>query len=154
MKSGIVNNANSSLARSGELTEHMILISDKVTYENNIGKFWIPSITPSMSNSEATDSTIPKQSTGNVINSNDHLGTTSITRSNYLELPVPKYLFYIEDIKITPNTRTTEHESGSCLYSCAPVAVITRREYPKGTKFVITFEVSNKEKPIIIGVEE
>ena len=153
MKSGIVSSANSSLSRSGELTEHMVLVSDKVTYENNIGKFWIPSITPSM-NMEPKDSTIPKKSTGNVINNNDNLGIVSSTISNYIELPVPRYLFYITDIKITPNTVRTEHESGSCLYSCAPVTVRTRHEYLKGTKFIITFEMSNKEKPIIIGVEE
>lgn len=153
MKSGIVNAANSSLAKSGELTEHMVLVSEKVTYENNIGQFWIPSITPSMS-TEPQEQTFPAKSSKNVINNNDNLGVGSITKANYLEIAVPRYLFYITDIKITPNTRTTEHESGTCLYSCAPVAVITRREYPKGTKFVITFEMSNKEKPIIIGVEE
>ena len=61
------------------------LLSEKVTYDNNIGQFAFPSITPNTSMSEAYDRSMPKTGTGNVINK-DNLGITNITNSNYIEL--------------------------------------------------------------------
>lgn len=126
--------------------EDAILISEEISYENNIGKFVIPTLTTSMNNTQEVVQQIPKKGTANVIN-RENLGLSSITATNYFELPVPKHLFYIESIDIIPNTRRGGEDN--CLVACNPKTVITRNKYIKGQKFII----ANIDNPIILGVK-
>lgn len=128
-----------------ELTgEIMILMSDKVTIDNPIGKFVIPTLTPVLGNGSLIESSIPKKSTQNIIN-RDNLGASSITVSNYIELKIPKHLFSIKEIVIVPNTRSS---GDSGIVSCAPKATIIYDEFIKGCQFIIV----GKDDPRIIGV--
>ena len=129
------------------------LLTEKVTFDNNIGQFAFPSITPNTSMSEAYDRSMPKTGTGNVINK-DNLGITNITNSNYIELTVPKHLFYIKEIQttITPNAFKDEGH----YTSCNPKAthVIVYNEFLKGQQFLVTNLGGNVNKPYILGVIE
>ena len=129
------------------------LLTEKVTFDNNIGQFAFPSITPNTSMSEAYDRSMPKTGTGNVINK-DNLGITNITNSNYIELTVPKHLFYIKEIQttITPNASKDEGH----YVSCSPKAthVIVYNEFLKGQQFLVTNLGGNVNKPYILGVIE
>lgn len=126
--------------------EDAVLISEEITYENNIGKFVIPTLTTSMNNTQEVVQQIPKKGTANVIN-RENLGLSSITATNYFELAVPKHFFYIEAIDIVPNT--TRGGEDNCLMTCNPKTAITRHKYMKGQKFII----ANIDNPIIIGVK-
>ena len=130
------------------------LLTEKVTFDNNIGQFAFPSITPNTSMNEAYNRSMPKTGTGNVINK-DNLGITNITNSNYIELTVPKHLFYIKEIQTTiaPNA-SLGHES--CYVSCSPKAthVIIYNEFLKGQQFLVTNLSGNVNKPYILGVIE
>ena len=127
------------------------LVSDKVTYDNNVGKFVLSYITPNIV-SDSFDQTLPKNSTSNVINSKgNNLGVSRVTTSNNIEIIVPKYLFYITEIKITPNTTRS---SEGCLGSCNPKATIVRKEFLKDQKFIIANVGGSVNTPIIIGVIE
>lgn len=124
------------------------LATEKVTYDNNIGKFIPLYMTPS-SGTEVYERTLPKNSTSNIVNKSNNLGLSKITVSNYLELTVPKYLFTIKDIQITPNA--TFGEDGYYV-SCAPKAKIIYNEYLKGQKFLLIHLGGDINKPYIIGV--
>lgn len=126
--------------------EDAVLISEEISYENNIGKFIIPTLTVSMNSTEEINMQIPKKGNQNVIN-RDNLGTSSITNTNYFELTVPKHFFYIETIDIVPNTRHGGEDNA--VLSCSPKTVITRHKYVKGQKFIIT----SFDNPIILGVK-
>ena len=79
-------------------SHYATLVSEKVTYENPVGKFVLTYATPNEPTGSPYDSTIPSGGGGNVIN-DDNLGTSSITVSNYVILTVPRYMFYIIFVK-------------------------------------------------------
>lgn len=140
MKSNYINNKSNSLG-----LHYIELVSEKVTYDANIGKFIISYLTPNLSK-EAYDTTLPRNSTSNVINRDQlSLGVSNITTSNYVELPIPKHLFYITEIKV----HHPAEESPTDNY-----ATIIRKEYYKGQKFIVANLAGNYDSPIIIGVIE
>ena len=126
------------------------LVSEKVTYENPVGKFVLTYATPNEPTGSPYDSTIPSGSGGNVIN-DDNLGTSSITVSNYVILTVPRYMFYIIDIPIVTNVVGCGKGG---IGSCSPKNIIIRKEYFKGQKFVVANAAGNVSAPCIVGVEE
>ena len=128
--------------------DKIVLIDDKLTYENNKGRFIIPSLTPTMNQNAIAESTLPKQTNQNVIN-RENLGLSRITVSNYIELEVPKHLFTIKDITIVPNA----HRDEGHYTSCSPKATIIYNEFLKGQKFVVVYMKENNENPVIIGVD-
>lgn len=113
---------------------YVTLVSPKITFESNSGKFSVSYITPNISGSKEYSKTLPKNSTMNVIN-DDNLDTSKITTSNTLTLDVPKHYFYI--ISINPTT-----------------GKIKRKEYLKGQKFVVVNAGGNVDSPCIVGVVE
>lgn len=126
---------------------YITLASDEVSYENPTGKFVMEYATPNLGSS-AFDNKLPKSGTGNVVN-DDNLGTTRITMSNYIEVTVPKYFFYITDIPISPNT--TGCGKGG-LGGCSPQNNIIRQKYYKGQKFVAINAGGSVDTPCIIGL--
>ena len=140
------NYANSS---STSLGNHFaVLLDEKVTYDNNKAKFSISYVTPNLNTGEAFERTLPKVSTANVLNK-DHLGTSRITTSNYIEIEVPKHLFYVEKITVECD-RSYNSEGG--MTSCKPTFTIHRHEYLKGQQFIVTNIGGKLEAPQIIGV--
>ena len=140
MKNNFVNNKANMLG-----LHYIELISDKVTFENNIGKFVMTYLTPNVSKSEY-DTQLPRQSASNVINRDQlSLGVSAITTSNYVELKIPKYLFYITSISVY-------HPGGDS--SSTNYATIKRIEYYKGQKFLVSNLAGNYDNPVIIGVIE
>ncbi len=134
----------------------VVLIDEKISIDQRVGKFILPSVTPTMAKDSAVQSSVPKKSTQNIIN-RENLGATSITSSNYIELTIPKHLFTIKDIQvqstITPNAKT----GGDGYYvSCNPKTtnnvVINYNEFTKGQEFIVAY-VSD-ENIQIIGVIE
>lgn len=140
--------ANAKTSNSVSYFDTVVLIDDILSYENNKGKFVIPSLTPTMNNNTISESTLPKQISQNVIN-RDNLGLSRITVSNYIELEVPRNLFTIKEIKITPNASRDEGH----YTSCSPKATIIYNEFKKGQKFIAVYMGSNREDPVIIGVD-
>jgi len=98
-----------------------------VTYDMNIGQFFVTYITPNADTSKIQDTTLPKANPMNVINTQDanKLGITQVTSSNYVTLTVPKWLFYVLDVSVAP------HGEGEI-----PKVTVIRQYYPKGTKFL------------------
>ena len=152
MDSSIVKSNYSNNPSTMYGTQIVELLSDVVTYDNNIGKFSLPYISPDTNNGTAYDYTLPKNNTGNIINKDNNLGLSRITTSNYLEITIPKHLFTIKEIqtKITPNAS----RSDGYYTSCNPVAVntIIYNEFVKGQKFLMINLAGNVNKPHIIGV--
>lgn len=137
------DNMPDNFASSNEVQygSHVItLVSEKVSYENNIGKFIMQYATPN-TKSKAFNKTLPKQSTRNVIN-NKTLGKVSrITSSNYVNIEIPKHLFYITNIELDGN-------SGECNIDVK----IKRNEFLKGQKFIAINAGGSVEYPMIVGV--
>ena len=98
-----------------------------VSYESNIGQFYITYITPNIDTKAVFDTVAPKNPANNVLNVKDpnKLGIMEITNSNYVTITVPKHLFYVTGVDIAI------HAEGA-----KPVATVTRKIYPKGTKFL------------------
>ncbi len=98
-----------------------------VSYEMNVGQFFVSYITPNVDTSKVMDTTLPKAQPTNVVNVDDanRLGITQVTSSNYVTLTVPKWLFYVLDVSIAP------HGEGEI-----PKVTVIRQYYPKGTKFL------------------
>ena len=118
---------------------YITLASDKVTFENNKANFILTYITPNMSADTSFDTKLPKNSGSNVINNkNNNIGIVNVTSSNYIELTVPKYLFYVTGI--------SHPEEGT--------PVLTRMEYLKGQKFLVAHMDKDFSTPYIIGVIE
>jgi len=140
------NYANSVSTTLGN--HYAVLLDEKVTYDNNIAKFAISYVTPNMNTDEAFERTLPKASTSNILNK-DHLGTSRITTSNYIEIEVPKYLFYIE--YITVECERTYNEYGG-MTSCKPTFILHRHEYLKGQNFIVTNIGGKLEAPQILGI--
>lgn len=140
------NYANSSDMLYG--AHYATLVSSKVSYENPTGKFSLSYVTPNIGDGEFSK-TLPKKSTGNVINK-DNLGTSRITTSNYITLSVPIHYFYITKLEIVTNITHCHH---GAVGSCHPVIKITRKEYPKGTRFVVVNAGGDIDSPCIVGVE-
>lgn len=116
---------------------YVTLASDSVSYESNVGKFVLTYLTPNLS-TDSYDTKLPKNSGKNVINNkNNNLGISNITSSNYVELTVPKHLFYITDI--------SAHAEGE-------KPTITRQTYAKGQKFIVIHMDKDLTTPYIIGV--
>ena len=141
-----VMKSNFANSKANMLGLHYVeLISDKVTFENNTGKFVMSYLTPNVSKSEY-DTQLPRQSASNVINRDQlSLGVSAITTSNYVELKVPRYLFYITNISVY-------HPGGD--ESSTNNATITRVEYYKGQKFLVSNLAGNYDNPVVIGVIE
>lgn len=148
MQSKLVNQKVSSFDM-GNSTENILLVSELITFDNNIGKFIIPTLTPTLSN-EPTDISMPKGSTSNLINK-DNLGLSKITTSNYFELEVPKHLFTIKEITINPNIARSG-EDNNYITNISPTTTIIYNEFIKGQRFIVTYTKANKEDPVIIGV--
>lgn len=149
MNSEIIPN---NYANSNEMlygAHYATLVSGGVSYENPIGKFVLSYATPNMNDGSAYSNTLPKNNTKNIVNK-ENLGMTRITASNYIELTVPKHFFYITDIKIKPNTLGCGMGG---IGSCHPEAVITRRTYSKGQRFIVVNAGGNINSPCIVGVE-
>lgn len=96
----IFNYANDNSLLYG--AHYIILASDVVTYENPVGKFLIPYATPNL-DAELYDKEEPKQNSSNIMNVNDKFDINTVTKSNYIELRIPKNLFYIENSYIVTN---------------------------------------------------
>lgn len=146
MRSGVIAQFTSNVDGLIDNDNIIVLVSDEVSFENNVGKFVIPELISSMSYTDPVDNTIPNKGSSRIINRDDNLGTERITTSNYYEVAVPKHLFYIEQITIAPNT--TRGGEDNCLMSCNPQATIVRNTYKKGQRFLIL----DNEDPVIIGV--
>ena len=145
------NYSNSTSTKFG--VQIIELASEIVTYENNIGNFKFPYVTPTMAGKDAFDKTLPKYNSSNVINKSNNLGLSRITTSNYLTLTIPRHLFTIKEIitTITPN----EVIGGEGYYvACNPKAVntIVYNPFVKGNKFLVVNLAGNINKPYIIGV--
>lgn len=143
------NYANNPMTMLG--SQIVTLVSEKATYDTNIGKFTFPYITSTTQTSEAFERTLPKNNTSNVINKNN-LGISRITTSNYIELAIPRHLFTIKEIitTITPNAS----KSDGYYVGCNPKAThqIIYNEFLKGQQFIILNLGGNVNKPYIIGV--
>ena len=140
MKSNYINNKSNLLG-----LHYIVLISEKVTYDDNIGQFVVSYLTPNLS-TEAYDTVLPRNGASNVINRDQlSLGVSNITTSNYINLTIPKHLFYITGISVY-------HPGGDS--SSTNYATIERREYYKGQKFIAANLAGNYNSPIIIGVVE
>ena len=126
----------------------VILKSDKITIDNNVGKFIIPTITP-MNNGDAVDNIIPKIGQSNIVNK-DNLGLSKITTSNYIHLTVPKYLFRPIDIQIT---KSVSREDGYYT-NCTPQAKLIYNEFVKDQKFIAISMDGSQFSMKIIGVIE
>ena len=138
-----------SFANNEDMTlgaHYITLVSDKITYENPTGKFVLTYATPNAPISPF-DKTLPKKSTANIINKGINVNT--ITASNYLFATVPKHYFYIEKIIIKPNTVPCGKGG---IGKCKPEAIIKRKEYKKGQKFVVINAATDVNIPCIIGV--
>ena len=136
---------NPSISYGAQIIE---LMSEKVTYGQNIGRFVPPYITPSESG-QVYERTLPKQNISNILNRSNNLGLSKITVTNYIDIEIPKHLFTINRIEITTNART----GGEGYYvSCNPQAKIIYNEFYKGQKFLIVNLGGNLNKPYIIGV--
>lgn len=75
-------------------SEKAILLEEILigAYEDKIGKFSVPIITPTNSNySDPVDNITPPVSTGNII-SDGPVRASSYVQSNYIELKIPKYI--------------------------------------------------------------
>lgn len=131
--------------------DYAILASDKVTFEEPLGKFIIPSITPTMDTTSVVEQKMPKVKMPGMIN-NDTIGSTGITTTNYLEILVPKHLFIIQEIKI--QTSVTRGGEDNCMMSCTPTPIIIRREFTKGQKFIIAHVSTDDDRIYIFGVVE
>lgn len=130
-------------------SHYATLVSEKVTYENPVGKFVLTYATPDEPDGMPYDATIPKSNAGNVIN-RDYLGNTSIKISNYVILTVPKYLFYIVDIPIVTNVVGCGKGG---IGSCNPKNIIIRKEYFRGQRFIVMNAGGNVNAACIVGVE-
>lgn len=145
------NYSNSNSTKYG--VQIIELASETVTYENNIGNFKFPYVTPTMAGNDTFDQTLPKNNTSNIINKSNNLGLVRITTSNYITLTIPRHLFTIKEIitHITPNASF----GGEGYYvSCSPVATntIVYNPFVKGNKFLVVNLAGNVNKPYIIGV--
>lgn len=117
---------------------YVTLASDSVSFSNNVGKFILTYITPNLSTSSSYDTKLPKNSGRNVINNkNNDLGISNITSSNYVELTVPKHLFYVTGVK-HPDIGTEPE--------------VQRVTYTKGQKFLVVHMDNEFTTPYIIGV--
>ena len=147
MDSSIMKN-NYINSKSNTLGIHYVeLISEKVTYDNNIGKFVMSYLTPNLSKNEY-DTQLPSQSASNVINRDQlSLGVSNITTSNYVELSIPKHLFYITSISVS-----VYHPGGDSSSTNQANVTIHRMEYTKGQKFLVSNLAGNYDNPVIIGV--
>lgn len=98
-----------------------------VSFESNIGQFYVTYITPNIDTKATFDTVAPKNPANNVLNVKDpnKLGITEITNSNYVTITVPKHLFYVTGVYVAP------HAEGA-----QPIATVVRKTYPKGTKFL------------------
>lgn len=153
MDSSIKSNNYASSAKLNLGLQVVTLLSEKITFDQNIGQFSMPYVTPSDTSSEAYDRTLPTKGTGNVINSNGtSLGISRITNSNYVELTVPKHLFHIIQIQTTITPNATKDEGH--YTSCRPVAThtIIYNEFLKGQQFLVVNLGGNINKPYIVGV--
>lgn len=113
--------------------EIAILLED-ISIDSNMGKFYVPILTPTMAGDRIIESSKPVLSTANILNKDD-LGLSSYTESNYVELEVPKYIF--------PFTASGGAE--------VPVT-ITYHNITKGSKFVIVFVGGDINNIKVIGV--
>lgn len=167
MDSSVMANNYSNSTGLAYGIHYITLASDEVTFENNKGKFILTYITPNLDNSESYDTTLPKNSVSNVINNKaNNLGVDSITTSNYVEITIPKHLFYITKIDTVTTTTTNTTTSVSHSEGSSPRAsskstsvskstnVITRITYKKGQQFLALNKDKNYSTPIIIGVLE
>lgn len=144
-------NTTSNYASSNDMlygAHYVTLLSEKVSYENPVGKFSMSYITPNIGSGEFSK-TLPKTSTANVVNK-DNLGTSKITTSNYINLSVPMHFFYITKLEIKTNTTPCHH---GAVGSCNPKIIITRKEYLKGTRFLVVNAGGHVDSPFIVGVE-
>lgn len=130
------NYANSNQLNYG--AHYVTLASDSVSFGNNVGKFILSYITPNLSTDTSYDTKLPKNSGKNVINNkNNNLGISNVTSSNYVELTVPKHLFYVTEIKHT---------------DIGTDPVVDRVTYTKGQKFLVVHMDNEFTTPYIIGV--
>lgn len=106
-----------------------ILLED-ISWSNTVGKFFIPILTPTLSDRAPYESYKPAPSTSNIISRNIS-GITGCTESNYLELDIPSYLLPQKEID----------EDGN---------VHPETPYKKGDRFILVFVGGdvNKVKPI------
>lgn len=119
-------------------THYVTLASDSISFASNTGKFILNYITPNLSTSSSYDTKLPKNSGRNVINNkNNDLGISNITSSNYVELTVPKHLFYVTGVK-HPDIGTEPE--------------VQRVTYTKGQKFLVVHMDNEFTTPYIIGV--
>lgn len=141
--SQIQNYANlSSVTNSGQLAK---LIDQEVKIEKPIGKFILLNVTPTLKDEDNNDRRIPYNSIRNTSKSD---GATSVVKSNYIELDIPKYMFTIKEIKIINHVT----RSNGYLTSVTSEAKIIYDTFKYGQLFIISNIGGNLDKPKIIGV--
>ena len=152
MNSDLIAN-NFANSDETKYSSHFItLVSGKVSYENNVGKFVINYANPNAPGS-AFDKTLPRKSIGNIVNKKDGIGVSRITSSNYTTIAVPKHLFYITDIKLI-NTSPDKiiDEDGKERCNCNYELEYKRKEYLRGQRFLVINAGGSVDKPCIVGV--
>jgi hypothetical protein len=123
------------------------LIDVEVKRENPVGKFILLSVTPTLKDEDDYNRNIPYNAIKTVSN-NKSLGLTQITKSNYIELTIPLYMFTINDIKIINKTT----RSDGYLTSIESKTEIIYDTFKYGQLFIVSNIGGNLDKPQIIGV--
>lgn len=107
-----------------------ILLED-ISWENTMGKFFIPVLTPTLSSSGVYETSKPSESTGNILNQS--IGVSGYTESNYIEINIPSHLLPQKEIG----------EGGE---------ISPEIPYKKGDKFIMVFVGGDVNKVRVIGV--
>lgn len=128
-------------------TDIIVLVDNEYNINSIVGKFVIPSLTPTMDLKNAQEDDIRVSPVINQINSTN--SSVNISNTNYLMLSIPKYLFSIKEIKAT-NTYSKNSDGAvtSVETKCTPVY----QSFKKGQQFLVTYVGNNKNRPYIIGV--
>ena len=126
---------------------YVTLVSPSVSYENPKAKFAMPYVTPSTNVEDPFDNQLPKSS-NNVVNK-DNLGTIPITSSNYIELTVPRHLFYIKESVIVTNATPCICNLARGSGSAADFAAGVAQEVVAGIIDTATTEATGVTSPAV-----
>lgn len=140
MQSAIASSVNANPQQSVGEVDIVVLGEGTVSYDNPVGNFIIPGLTPSLNQGLSSSASTPKRNPKNIINSDDqNFGLAPITKSNFLQIVVPKYMFTILEVKVTGNEDSHKAE-------------IIRQTYSQGQKFMVIYKGQNRQDPVIVGV--
>lgn len=116
------------------------------TITGTSGKFYFPSLTPTLSSSKIYDTVVPKKSTKNIINK-VNLPIEPLNISNYLELEIPDSLIKWKPKKLT--FYKPEHETYSTYQEEVYYPYV---KIKKGTKVRVEFIGEDLNRPRIISL--